>query len=118
MTSRANSPNATMATSAMNASSTAPPMHTASAATASMTTAESSRLGRSAAFTLIGTGSFGPSGRTELPAAIASLPCGKARQRLLEMRDGEIGPQHLGEPHLGVGRLPKQEIRQPYLARC
>jgi hypothetical protein len=24
----------------------------------------------------------------------------------------EIGPQHIGEPHFGIGRLPQQEVRQ------
>ena len=29
----------------------------------------------------------------------------------------EVGPHHVGEVELGVGRLPEQEVRQPLLAR-
>jgi hypothetical protein len=39
------------------------------------------------------------------------------RQRLAQGDRREIRPQHIGEPHFGIGRLPQQEIRQPDFAR-
>src|SRR5436309_3039923 len=36
-------------------------------------------------------------------------------ERVVEIADGEVGPQHRRRPHLGVGDLPEQEVRYPQL---
>src|SRR5690606_37025319 len=108
-TSSASSTKHAAATSAMNISSTRPPIQIAAPATASITTAEAVRTPRSEVFTFTGTS-------TELSSAKAPLPFREACQRLFQVGDGEIGPQHIGEPQFGIGRLPQQEIRQANFA--
>src|SRR5688500_5579504 len=100
----------------MNPARIQPPEPTANPASPSMTAAEATRTPRSerprAICTVVATTS--PSG--SLTSAIAPLPHGEGGQRLLEMFGPEIRPQHVGEPKLGVGGLPQEEVRQPHLA--
>src|ERR1043166_3300930 len=101
----------------MNPARIQPPATIAPPASASMTAAEATRTPRSerpgAICTVVET--VAPSG--SLPSAIAPLAPGEGGQGSLEMRRREIGPQHVGEPQLGIGGLPQQEVRQPQLAR-
>src|SRR6476469_7944155 len=49
-------------------------------------------------------------------SAIAPLAPAKARNRILEARPIEIGPERIDEQQLGIGRLPQQEIGESLLA--
>ena len=40
----------------------------------------------------------------------------KVRDGLVQHLRGEVRPQHIGEPELGIGRLPGQEVGQTELA--
>src|SRR5690606_34753476 len=100
----------------MNRSSAVPPRTSATVARISMTAAEASLMGKSARRTAPGTGTEAPLVWGLSPAK-APLPHCETGQRLLEMAWREIRPQHVGEPHFRVGRLPQQEVRQPHFAR-
>src|SRR5688572_21119172 len=67
---------------------------------------------------LKGSSDFGALRLLELLARAAEAPLALAvrRDRLVERRAVEIGPQRLGEIELGVGKLPEQEVGDALLA--
>src|SRR5690606_14921157 len=83
-----------------------PPNHSAAPAIANSTSADAMRSPRSdfAAVAILQTSeaAFAPRKLIECRCKIGRL---------------EVGPQAVGEVKLGIGRLPQQEIRKPYLAR-
>src|SRR5262245_27660324 len=61
--------------------------------------------------------SFGGSElRSTAEAAEAALTAMKISERQAQIIGAEVRPQRVDEAELGVGRLPKQEVRQPLLA--
>ena len=72
-----------------------PPIHKAEPATSNITAADAIRTGRSAVFLA-----------AVLSSAIAALPLRELRQGFFQMFRAKIGPQHIGENHFGIGRLP------------
>src|SRR5579871_6366678 len=94
-----------MAASMTNAVKTTPPIHTQESDTRKSTAADRMR-------------SFRPSQRSALlcGGSIAPLSAGVFQQRLAQVREGEIRPEHGSKIKFRVGRLPEQEIAEPLLA--
>src|SRR3954468_14613424 len=51
------------------------------------------------------------------PGTVAPLPPAVVADRLGQVLGAVVGPEHVLEDELRIGRLPQQEIRQPLLAR-
>ena len=54
--------------------------------------------------------------RRRLDAAVAALALLVVEDRLEQVPAAEVGPQRVGDPDLGVGDLPEQEVADAHLA--